>query len=113
MKISNPTPTDTVYHINPDDIPPEQPQSAYNEETGEINWDCPCIANMVQPPCGDTFKAAFECFVRSEAEPKGSECVDFFREMQDCFQKHPEIYLKQDDDEEEVISEVVEQDHDK
>jgi mitochondrial intermembrane space import and assembly protein 40 len=43
----------------------EQAQEAYNEETGEINWDCPCIAPMVKPPCGEVFKEAFSCFVHS------------------------------------------------
>ncbi|KAI8814471.1 hypothetical protein BJ742DRAFT_655353, partial [Cladochytrium replicatum] len=65
---------------------------AYNPETGEINWDCPCIAGMVKPPCGDSFKAAFSCFVYSEAEPKGYDCVDAFRAMQSCFKEYPEIY---------------------
>ena len=58
-------------------------EEAYNPETGEINWDCPCIAGMVKPPCGDKFKEAFSCFVYSKAEPKGSECINEFREMKD------------------------------
>lgn len=67
-------------------------EEAYNPETGEINWDCPCIAPMVQPPCGEKFKEAFSCFVYSKEEPKGSDCIDMFREMQTCFQAHPEVY---------------------
>ena len=67
-------------------------QEAYDPETGEINWDCPCIAPMVQPPCGDKFKEAFSCFVYSTKEPKGSECIEQFREMQACFQANPDIY---------------------
>lgn len=70
----------------------DQAQQAYNPETGEINWDCPCIAGMTAPPCGDTFKAAFSCFVYSTTEPKGMDCVDQFREMQACFREHPEVY---------------------
>ncbi|KAH9276979.1 mitochondrial intermembrane space import and assembly protein 40 [Batrachochytrium salamandrivorans] len=50
------------------------PQEAYNEETGEINWDCPCLGPMTQPPCGETFKAAFSCFVYSKEDPKGIDC---------------------------------------
>ena len=73
-----------------------EPQEAYNPETGEINWDCPCIAPMVQPPCGDYFKEAFSCFVYSKSEPKGQECVDKFREMQHCFQANPDIYGEPD-----------------
>lgn len=67
-------------------------QAAYNPETGEINWDCPCLGGMADGPCGEDFKLAFACFVYSEQEPKGVDCVDKFRNMQDCFRKHPEIY---------------------
>lgn len=47
---------------------------------------------MADGPCGPQFKEAFSCFVYSEVEPKGVECVDRFRSMQDCFRKYPEIY---------------------
>eukprot|EP00842_Homolaphlyctis_polyrhiza_P004576 jgi/Hompol1/5119/HPOL_000430-RA len=57
-------------------------QEAFNEETGEINWDCPCLGPMVQPPCGDSFKEAFSCFVYSKEEPKGVDCIEQFRAMQ-------------------------------
>lgn len=79
----------------------DSPQDAFNPETGEINWDCPCIAPMIQPPCGNDFKAAFSCFVYSKTEPKGIDCVDLFKEMQQCFQKHPEIYGSDEEEEEE------------
>ncbi|KAI9003371.1 hypothetical protein DFJ74DRAFT_694650 [Hyaloraphidium curvatum] len=86
------------------------PQSAVNKETGEINWDCPCLADMVKPPCGETFKAAFSCFVYSTTEPKGMDCVDKFREMQSCFKDYPEIYGREtdddDDDEDEEAGEA-------
>ena len=70
----------------------EGQQAAFNPETGEINWACPCLGGMADGPCGPEFKAAFSCFVYSEVEPKGVECVDKFRAMQDCFRKHPDIY---------------------
>ncbi|KAI8819434.1 uncharacterized protein EV422DRAFT_534734 [Fimicolochytrium jonesii] len=79
-------------------------EDAYDPETGEINWDCPCLENMTKPPCGDSFKAAFSCFVYSKEEPKGSDCLEQFREMQKCFRDHPDIYgaeLEDDDDDEE------------
>ncbi|KAG0354128.1 hypothetical protein BC939DRAFT_439341 [Gamsiella multidivaricata] len=76
--------------------------AAFNPETGEINWDCPCLGGMAQPPCGDAFKEAFSCFVYSTAEPKGVDCVEKFKAMQDCFRAHPEVYADQlDDDNEE------------
>ncbi|GAA5939496.1 hypothetical protein JCM3775_004839 [Rhodotorula graminis] len=71
---------------------PSSQQAAFNPETGEINWDCPCLGGMADGPCGDEFKAAFSCFVYSEAEPKGIDCVDKFRGMQECFRRHPDIY---------------------
>ncbi|KAL2753151.1 hypothetical protein ACRALDRAFT_1066074 [Sodiomyces alcalophilus JCM 7366] len=67
-------------------------QGAFNPETGEINWDCACLGGMAHGPCGEEFKAAFSCFVYSEEEPKGIECIDKFQGMQECFKKYPEIY---------------------
>ncbi|PFH57180.1 hypothetical protein XA68_15409 [Ophiocordyceps unilateralis] len=65
---------------------------AFNPETGEINWDCPCLGGMAHGPCGEEFKAAFSCFVYSTEEPKGMDCVEKFQGMQDCFRKYPDIY---------------------
>jgi len=76
-------------------------QGAFNPETGEINWDCPCLGGMAHGPCGDEFKAAFSCFVFSEEEPKGMDCIDKFKDMQNCFRKYPEVYgseLEADDE---------------
>ncbi len=54
-------------------------QGAFNPETGEINWDCPCLGGMAHGPCGEDFKAAFSCFVFSAEEPKGMDCIDKFQ----------------------------------
>lgn len=54
-------------------------QGAFNPETGEINWDCPCLGGMADGPCGEDFKAAFSCFVYSTEEPKGMDCIDKFQ----------------------------------
>lgn len=51
-----------------------------------------CLGGMADGPCGEDFKAAFSCFVYSEAEPKGMDCVEKFKGMQDCFRLHPDIY---------------------
>ncbi|KAJ3133866.1 Oxidoreductase [Geranomyces variabilis] len=90
-------------------------EEAYNEETGEINWDCPCLENMTKEPCGDKFKAAFSCFVYSKEEPKGSDCIDQFREMQKCFREHPEQYAAElgDDDEDEEDDDEEDEEDDK
>ncbi|QUC16347.1 uncharacterized protein UV8b_00588 [Ustilaginoidea virens] len=67
-------------------------QGAFNPETGEINWDCPCLGGMATGPCGEEFKTAFSCFVYSTEEPKGMDCIDKFQGMQECFRKYPDIY---------------------
>lgn len=74
-------------------------QGAFNEETGEINWDCPCLGGMAHGPCGEQFKAAFSCFVFSKEEPKGVDCIEHFKTMQNCFRDHPDIYGSELDDE--------------
>ncbi|KAG0706134.1 hypothetical protein DFH29DRAFT_825441 [Suillus ampliporus] len=77
---------------------------AFNPVTGEINWDCPCLGGMAHGPCGPEFREAFSCFVHSENEPKGIECVEKFKAMQTCFREHPDVYgeeIMDDDDEEE------------
>lgn len=75
--------------------------AAFNPETGEINWDCPCLGGMAHGPCGEEFKAAFSCFVYSETEPKGIDCIEKFEGMRNCFRQHPEHYKEElyEDDE--------------
>ncbi|KAJ2303931.1 Oxidoreductase, partial [Coemansia sp. Cherry 401B] len=84
---------------------------AFNPETGEINWDCPCLGGMAHGTCGEEFKAAFSCFVYSEEEPKGMDCVEVFKAMQECFRAHPEEYADEldEDDEEETDGETDEE----
>lgn len=65
---------------------------------GEINWGCPCLQGMAYGPCGEQFKSAFSCFHYSEADPKGSDCIPAFREMQECFVKYPELYGRDEDE---------------
>lgn len=65
---------------------------AVNRETGEINWDCPCLKSALEPPCGEFFKLAFSCYVKSIAAPKGSDCHDLFMQMHDCYEKFPDKY---------------------
>jgi intermembrane space import and assembly protein 40 len=69
---------------------------------GEINWECPCLGGMPQGPCGQEFKDAFSCFHYSTAEEKGSDCIDKFRAMQECFQKYPDLYKDYEEDGEEM-----------
>ncbi|XP_032819346.1 mitochondrial intermembrane space import and assembly protein 40 [Petromyzon marinus] len=65
--------------------------------SGEINWNCPCLGGMASGPCGDAFKSAFSCFHNSKEEMRGADCIDHFRDMQECMQRYPEIYPQDDD----------------
>jgi mitochondrial intermembrane space import and assembly protein 40 len=78
--------------LEPSSSEEKSPNSAIDPETGAINWDCPCLARAVEPPCGEYFKAAFACFVASQTEPKGEDCLDHFVRMNSCYLAHPEIY---------------------
>ena len=84
--------------ISPLDLAEEEPEGLI-KANGEINWDCPCLQGMADGPCGEPFKDAFSCFHYSEAEPKGVDCIDQFKSMQECFVKYPELYGAFDDDE--------------
>ncbi|KAI0256119.1 hypothetical protein BJV78DRAFT_439813 [Lactifluus subvellereus] len=81
-------------------------QGAFDPVTGKINWDCPCLGGMAYGPCGMQFREAFSCFVFSEQEPKGIDCVEKFKAMQDCFRENPDVYgeeiMNDDDDDEEL-----------
>ncbi|KAF8313142.1 hypothetical protein DL93DRAFT_2081550 [Clavulina sp. PMI_390] len=72
--------------------------AAFDPVTGEINWDCPCLGGMAHGPCGPEFREAFSCFIYSEEEPKGINCVEKFKGMQDCFRAHPDVYGEEVDD---------------
>jgi hypothetical protein len=65
---------------------------AFDPVTGKINWDCPCLGGMAYGPCGMQFREAFSCFVFSEVEPKGMDCIEKFKAMQDCFRENPDVY---------------------
>ncbi|KAJ5134282.1 hypothetical protein N7448_000694 [Penicillium atrosanguineum] len=86
--------------VTAQDVDEMDESAAFNPETGEINWDCPCLGGMAHGPCGEEFRAAFSCFVYSQEEPKGIECIDKFKGMQDCFRQHPEVYGAELEDDE-------------
>lgn len=73
-----------------DDDPNDEPGLILPD--GKINWNCPCLGGMASGPCGVPFREAFSCFHYSEAEPKGSDCYESFRKMQDCMQQYPDLY---------------------
>ncbi|XP_034115338.1 mitochondrial intermembrane space import and assembly protein 40-B [Drosophila albomicans] len=92
--------------------PPEAPQGLISKN-GDINWSCPCLGGMATGPCGVDFREAFSCFHYSEAEPKGSDCYEAFRQMQDCFQQYPTVYNKANgaDDDDDALGDVMNADN--
>jgi len=80
----------------PDDEPSDTPKGLITE-SGEINWECPCLGGMAVGPCGVEFREAFSCFHYSEEEPKGVECLEVFQKMQDCMKDYPELYDKENE----------------
>lgn len=68
------------------------------EEEIEEALNCPCIDAMKEGPCGGDFISAYRCFLESDTEPKGMDCVDKFAAMQTCMADHPEEYNLDDDE---------------
>ncbi|KAJ0710677.1 putative mitochondrial intermembrane space import and assembly protein [Helianthus annuus] len=54
--------------------------------------ECPCIQNLRTGPCGSQFSEAFLCFMKSNAEEKGSDCVNPFVALQKCIQINPNAF---------------------
>lgn len=55
---------------------------------------------MATGPCGVEFREAFSCFHFSTAEPKGSECLEPFRQMSECMAQYPNVYGSKEDKDE-------------
>ena len=62
---------------------------------------------MAVGPCGVEFREAFSCFHYSEADPKGSDCIEKFSDMQKCMQSYPELFEERKPDKEEVPPENI------
>ncbi|XP_058840213.1 mitochondrial intermembrane space import and assembly protein 40-B [Topomyia yanbarensis] len=90
-------------HAKPSTIqlPESEPAPGLILENGDINWSCPCLGGMATGPCGVEFRDAFSCFHYSEAQPKGSDCYDAFKTMQDCMANYPGVYKQNLRDDEE------------
>lgn len=83
-------------------LPEVEPSPGLILPNGEINWNCPCLGGMATGPCGVEFREAFSCFHYSEAEPKGSDCYEKFKIMQECMEKYPTLYNKDIGDDDEI-----------
>nr|XP_029722867.1 mitochondrial intermembrane space import and assembly protein 40-A-like [Aedes albopictus]XP_029722890.1 mitochondrial intermembrane space import and assembly protein 40-A-like [Aedes albopictus] len=89
-------------HATPSTVELPEPEASPGLilENGDINWNCPCLGGMATGPCGVEFREAFSCFHYSEAQPKGSDCYDAFKTMQDCMANYPGVYKQNLQDEE-------------
>lgn len=58
--------------------------------------ECPCVAELRDGPCGEAFTEAFVCFIKSQAEEKGSDCVSPFIALQKCIQENKDAFAKYD-----------------
>ncbi|CAG9806708.1 unnamed protein product [Chironomus riparius] len=100
---------DTIIFVSKEDhaekskieLPPSEPAPGLLLPSGEINWNCPCLGGMATGPCGVEFRDAFSCFHYSDAEPKGSDCYDAFKIMQDCMSQYPAVYNQNNSDQDE------------
>ncbi|XP_047994788.1 mitochondrial intermembrane space import and assembly protein 40 [Leguminivora glycinivorella] len=81
-------------------LPEPAPAAGLILPDGSINWGCPCLGGMATGPCAMPFREAFSCFHYSEAEPKGSDCYEKFSEMQACMAGYPELYGRDEEEEE-------------
>lgn len=43
-------------------LAPTEPAPGLILESGDINWNCPCLGGMATGPCGVEFRDAFSCF---------------------------------------------------
>lgn len=86
-------------------LPESEPSPGLILDNGEINWNCPCLGGMATGPCGVEFREAFSCFHYSEAQPKGSDCYEAFKTMQDCMGNYPGVYKQnqRDDDDDDGL----------
>lgn len=74
---------------------------------GEINWDCPCLGNLPNGPCGPSFREAFTCWAenRDDHDSFAEKCFDNFTTWEECLAENRHIYKssKRDDDEEKEV----------
>ncbi|KAF8771906.1 Mitochondrial intermembrane space import like protein [Argiope bruennichi] len=59
---------------------------------GEINWGCPCLGDAAIGPCSVEFRTSLSCFHKSTADPKGSDCLQEFRDVNDCMERYPDLF---------------------
>lgn len=90
-------------------LPDPEPSPGLILPDGKINWNCPCLGGMATGPCGVQFREAFSCFHYSEAEPKGTDCFEAFKTMQDCMSQYPTLYGSRENDDQDDAFDALSQ----
>ncbi|KAG0670900.1 Oxidoreductase [Maudiozyma exigua] len=54
----------------------------------QIDWDSPSVMKVTNGNCGNEFKDAFQCFLKSKQIERGSDCIDTFNKIQNCLSKY-------------------------
>ena len=61
------------------------------------------MINQIFLPVSPSLSLSLSC--SSTAEEKGSDCIDKFKAMQECFQRYPELYKDYDEESQEGTEE--------
>nr|CAB3263827.1 mitochondrial intermembrane space import and assembly protein 40-A-like [Phallusia mammillata] len=77
---------------NPDDI--DKSNVGAILPNGEINWECPCLGNLPNGPCGPDFREAFSCWVdnREDESTFAEKCYENFVKWESCLSEHKDVY---------------------
>ena len=67
---------------------------------GTINWDCPCLGNLPNGPCGPSFRESFQCWVENKDDEKdfAENCYEKFVAWEACLGEHRAIYRPEEED---------------
>ncbi|XP_039263634.1 mitochondrial intermembrane space import and assembly protein 40-like [Styela clava] len=89
--LSSPS-TVTLLPDNPSDVDTSHEGAIL--PNGDINWDCPCLGNLPNGPCGPSFREAFTCWVenRDDQDSFAEKCFDNFSKWEDCLSENRDIY---------------------
>jgi len=67
---------------------------------GTINWDCPCLGNLPNGPCGPSLRESFQCWVENKDDEKefAENCYEKFVAWEACLGEHRAIYRPEEED---------------
>ena len=76
---------------------------------GEINFDCPCLGNMPNGPCGLLFRDSFTCWVKNKDDDKTfvEKCKDKFISWEACTSQYKSIYHPEEESKSKAATEAT------